>query len=139
MLRILLIFLAFTHAAAAETLTAKRLIRAQTVLSADDIDTRPDGPETALTDPSEAIGREARITIYAGHPLRPEDLGPPTLVDRNQRVTLLYRSGALTISAEGRALARGGAGDEIRVMNTATKTTVVATISETGDAIVQPR
>lgn len=139
MVRILLILLMFTHGAAAETLTAKRLIRAQTILTSEDIDTRPDGPETALTDPSEAIGREARITIYAGRPLRPEDLGPPTLVDRNQHVTLLYRSGALTISAEGRALARGGAGDEIRVMNTASKATVIATISDAGDAVVQPR
>ena len=50
------------------------------------------------------------MAIYAGRPVRPGDLGPPALVERNQLVPLVYQPGGLAISTEGRALGRGGGG-----------------------------
>ncbi len=35
----------------------------------------------------EVVGLEARVTLYAGRPIRAADLGPPALVDRNQIVS----------------------------------------------------
>jgi flagella basal body P-ring formation protein FlgA len=64
--------------------------------------------------------------------VRAADLGPPALVDRNQIVALDFRAGGLSIRAEGRALARGGAGDVIRVMNLASRTTVSGRIRPDG-------
>ncbi len=60
------------------------------------------------------------------------------IIERNQIVTVFYKTGNLRISAEGRALGRGVAGDKIRVMNTASRNTLFARIRpdgslETGD------
>ena len=90
----------------------------------------------ALQDPDAAYGLETKVAIYAGRPVRPEDLGPPTLVQRNQTVTLVYASGALAISTEGRALARGSEGDTVRVINLASRTTVSGRIGPDGAVYV---
>lgn len=77
-----------------------------------------------------------KVAIYAGKPLHPGDLGPPTLVERNQTVTLVYLSGGLAISTEGRALARGSEGDEVRVMNLGSRNTVTGRIGPDGAVYV---
>ncbi|NJM81763.1 MAG: flagellar basal body P-ring formation protein FlgA [Tabrizicola sp.] len=116
----------------AESVVALRTIRAQTVIGAEDL-TSVDAEITgALIDPGEAIGLEARVAIYAGKPVRPSDLGPPALVERNQIIPLIYLSGGLAIKAEGRALARGGEGDVIRVMNLGSRTTVSGRVASDG-------
>lgn len=120
----------------AETLVAARTIRAQAILAPSDIALADANTPGALTDPADAVGLEARVVLYAGRPIRPGDLGPPATVMRNQTVTLLYRSGGLTIATEGRALGRGGPGDAIRVMNTASRSTVTGTVTETGAVLV---
>lgn len=90
----------------------------------------------AVTDPALAIGLEARITLYAGRPIAASDIGPPALVDRNQTVSLIFRSGGLSILTEGRALERGAAGEVIRVMNLTSRATVSGTITPDGSVIV---
>ena len=120
----------------AETLVATRTIRAQAILAPSDIALADANTPGALTDPADAVGLEARVVLYAGRPIRPGDLGPPATVTRNQTVTLLYRSCGLTIATEGRALGRGGPGDAIRVMNTASRSTVTGTVTETGAVLV---
>lgn len=124
--------------AQAETLVAARTVRAQTVVSAQDLGLIRDTVPGMLTDPAEAIGQEARVTLYAGRPIRPGDLGPPAIVERNQIVPLAYRAGPLSILTEGRALARGGAGDTIRVMNLASRSTVSGRIRADGTVAVGP-
>lgn len=122
--------------AMAETLIASKTIRAQTIISPDDISVTDVAVAGALTDPVQVIGQEARIVLYAGRPIRPGDVGPPALVDRNQIVPLLFKQGGLTIATEGRALARGGIGDVVRIMNLSSRTTVSGTVSPEGTVIV---
>lgn len=123
-------------AAAAETagvsLVTTRMIRAQTVLTAEDVTQVEASIPGALTDMADAIGLEARVTLYPGRPVRPGDLGPPALVDRNAAVPLAYRSGGLTIMAEGRALERAAVGDSLRVMNLTSRSTVVGRLGPDG-------
>lgn len=122
--------------AAAETVVAARTIRAQAILAPADIAITDAEIPGALRSPADAVGLEARVVIYAGRPIRPGDLGPPATVTRNQTVTLLYRKGGLMIATEGRALGRGGPGDAIRVMNTASRSTVTGTVTASGAIIV---
>lgn len=124
-------------AACAETLVASRTIRSQTVLSATDLSVVPGAVAGALMHPDAAIGMEARVVLYAGRPIRAEDVGPPALVERNQTVTLLYRHGGLTIATEGRSLARAAAGEQIRAMNVSSRTTITGQVDPTGRVIVQ--
>lgn len=118
--------------ARAQTLVAAHTIRAQTVVSADDIAVAENETPGAAEDPAEVVGLATRSVIYQGRPIRPEDLGPPALVDRNQIVTLIHVKGALTIVTEGRALGRGGVGEAIRVMNVASRATVTGVVAADG-------
>lgn len=131
MLRVLLL-LALAAPASAESLVATRTIRAKTLVSPEDLTLVNAALPGALTSPDQAIGLEARIAIYAGKPVRAGDLGPPTLVERNQLVKLIFVSGGLAISTDGRALARGSEGDEIRVMNLGSRNTVTGRIGPDG-------
>jgi flagella basal body P-ring formation protein FlgA len=135
MLRLWLL-LALSAPAAAESLVATRTIRAKTLIAPEDLTLVSAEIPGALTDPDAAVGLEARVAIYAGKPVRPGDLGPPTLVERNQLVTLVYRSGELAISTEGRALSRGSEGEEIRVMNLGSRNTVTGRIGPDGTVYV---
>lgn len=131
-----LLILALAAPASAESVVATRTIRAKTLIGPEDLTLVSAELPGALTDPAAALGQEARVAIYAGKPVRPGDFGPPTLVDRNQLVTLVYRSGGLAISTEGRALGRGAEGEEIRVMNLGSRNTVTGRIGPDGAVYV---
>lgn len=112
----------------AETLVASRTLPARTIITETDItiaagDTA--GAATAITD---VLGKETRATIYSGRPLFLSALSEPALIERNQFATLVYELGALTISAEGRAMERGAAGALVRVMNLSSRTIVQGTV-----------
>lgn len=138
MLRALLLALLLAPPAAAEVLVAARTIRAQAVLTAADLRLVEGAVPGALSDPGVVIGLEARTMIYEGRPIRPEDIGPPTMVERNALVVLIFNRAGLTITAEGRALGRGAPGDRIRIMNLASRTTVTGTVAADGRIIVSP-
>lgn len=135
-MRALLCLVLLASPAWSDSLVATRTIRAQTVLTEQDFTLVAAEIPGAVTDPALAIGLEARITLYAGRPIAASDIGPPALVDRNQTVSLIFRSGGLSILTEGRALERGAAGEVIRVMNLTSRATVSGTITPDGSVIV---
>lgn len=65
--------------AAAETLVAARTIRAQAILTAEDLNLTPGSTPGALSRPEEAIGLESRVILYAGRPILADQVGPPAL------------------------------------------------------------
>ena len=118
--------------AAADTLLAARTIRSRAIIGPADLQVAAQHVPGTLSDPGQAIGQEARVILYAGRPIRPEDVGPPAVIERNSIVTLVYAHGGLEISAEGRALGRAGIGDRLRVMNLASRTTVSGRVTGSG-------
>jgi len=136
-MRTLAILLIMAMPMQAETLIAARTLRAGTAIGpADVILTTDAAPLGAATRPEDAIGQETRVTLYAGRPIPLASLGPPALVERNQRVTLVFQQGGLNIRLEGRALARGADGDEIRIMNLGSRSTVFGTVAGPGLVVV---
>jgi len=129
---LMLALLMLATGARAEMLVAARTIRAQALLAPADLAMAEGTMPEAFADPADVLGQEARVAIYAGRPILAGDIGPPALVERNQTVTLVYRRGALTILAEGRALGRGGAGDSLRGMNIASRTTITGRVATDG-------
>ena len=119
-------------ALAADTLVAARTIRAAEVIGPQDVTLAQAEAAGALSDPGEVIGQEARVVLYAGRPIRPGDIGPPAIVERNEEITLVFRQGGLAISAAGRALGRGGEGDVVRAMNLASRKTVSGVVGPQG-------
>ncbi|ABV94986.1 flagellar basal body P-ring biosynthesis protein FlgA [Dinoroseobacter shibae DFL 12 = DSM 16493] len=123
--------------AAAETLVAARTIRAQAILTAEDLNLTPGSTPGALSRPEEAIGLESRVILYAGRPILADQVGPPALVERNELVSLVYATPFMRIATEGRALGRAGLGESLRVLNISSKTTVRARVTGPGQAIVE--
>ena len=136
MIRYLFALAVFTTDVYAESLTTTRAIRPETVLSATDLTVLKHKIPGALQSPSEAIGQESRVTLYPGQPIRPEHIGPPTLVNRNQLVEIVYRTKTLTIRTEGRALDRGAAGERIRVMNLSSRSTISGVVTGNGFILI---
>lgn len=122
--------------ASADTMTAARLVRANTVIGPDDITLKEVSVPGALDGSAEIVGLEARRTLYPGHPIRPQDVGPAALVERNQHVVLVYRRGDLTILADARSLSRGAVGDVVKAMNLSSRATVVGRVEPDGTVAV---
>ncbi|MDO5371069.1 flagellar basal body P-ring formation chaperone FlgA [Paracoccus sp. (in: a-proteobacteria)] len=123
--------------AAAEGLVAARNLPAGTILAPDDLAVAPTG-RPGLNAP-EAVGKQLRTAVYEGRAISAGQLTAPTLVSRNQLVTLAYESAALRIEIEGRALGAGGEGDVIRVMNLSSRATLMARINADGTLTVAQR
>ncbi|MDF2231231.1 flagellar basal body P-ring formation chaperone FlgA [Albimonas sp. CAU 1670] len=119
-------------------MVATRPIPSRTILTEADVALRPSPFGDGLADPAEAVGMETRVALYAGRPIRAEDIGPPALVERNALVLMRYQRGALLITAEGRAMDRGAVGERIRVVNLSSRQTVVGRIAEDGTVEVGP-
>jgi len=136
MRRIVLLFWLVPAAAQADSVVATRTVRAQTTLQATDMALAAAVIPGALTRVEQGVGKEARVTLYAGRPVRDVDLGPPAVVKRNQIVTLHYRVGALGIVTDGRSLSRGAPGDVIRVMNLASRATITGRVAPDGSVEV---
>ncbi len=134
-MRVLLhiILLVVAGNAFADTLIAARAIPGRTLISGSDLAVIERDTPGAFTAPADAIGMEARRTLYPGRPIRPGDLGPPALVERNQAVQLRYRAGGLTIETEGRVLDRAGIGDLVRVMNMSSRLIVSGRVLSSGE------
>lgn len=133
----LLLCLCLAAPVSAETVVAARTIRAQTLISAQDLAIDPQTIDGGISDPRLVIGMESRVALFAGRPILPSDLGEPAIVERNQIIMLHYNNHGLMISTEGRALGRAGAGELIRVMNLASRSTVTARIGDDGAGYVE--
>lgn len=122
--------------AGAETLVAVRTIRAQELITAQDVMFSDVDVAGAMGDPQAAIGQEARVALYAGRPIRASDIGPPALIERNQIITLIFDRGGLQIATEGRSLGRAGPGEAVRVMNLASRVTISGRVLPDGRVLV---
>ncbi|WP_313352269.1 flagellar basal body P-ring formation chaperone FlgA [Paracoccus sp. (in: a-proteobacteria)] len=120
----------------AGSVVANRTLPAGTVISAGDVslvDNQQEGSKIL----EQILGQQLRVMVYQGRRIDPSNLAPPTLVGRNQIVTIAYERDALRIEAEGRALSAGSAGQIIRVMNNASRVTVSGRVAPDGTIVVQ--
>lgn len=125
--------------AGADVVVPVKTIRANTVLTADLVALNPNVSGPGLSDIDQAVGLETRVMLYAGRPIRAEDLIAPALVERNALVPIIFQQSGLTITTLGRALDRGAAGDIIRVMNASSRNTLFGTVLEDGRIFVSER
>lgn len=124
----LMLFSLACHPVWAEVVVAAGTIRSQQVIGPNDVVLAEGNVPGAINALADAIGREARINIYPGRPVRPGDLQDPALVERNEIVTLQFSSGGLMIITEGRSLDRAVLGQRLRVQNLSSRNTVVGTV-----------
>lgn len=82
------------------------------------------------------FGKSPRRPLRAGEPILASDLREPVLVEKNSIVTIRLETPRMVLTAEGRALDQGAAGDVVRVMNTHSKKIINATVEQSGDVRV---
>ncbi|WP_363322747.1 flagellar basal body P-ring formation chaperone FlgA [uncultured Litoreibacter sp.] len=131
----LLVWAVISGPVAAQTLVPSQTLRPGHLVTATDVMVSEAG-HGAFTKVSQVVGLEVQRVLYRGRPIQAGDLGAAAVVQRNQIVTLIFQTGAISIATEGRSLGRGAVGDKLRVLNLASKNTVVGRVSETGDILV---
>jgi len=125
-------------AALAETVATVRPVRAGSVIAESDLEILEDTIPGTVAGIAEAVGKEAKVTLYPGRPIQSSQIGSPALVDRNQLVRMVYSSGPLSITTEGRVLDRAGIGESVRVMNLTSRQTVSGVVAPDGTIEVGP-
>mgnify|MGYP000037472884 CR=1 FL=1 len=121
----------------AESVVPIRAIRAGTVISYQDVQLVDIEQQGALTSFDQVVGQEAERTLYPNRPIFAGDLVLPALVERNQTVFIMFKTPAISIITEGRALGRGRPGQFIKAMNLASKSVVYGHIQPDGTILVQ--
>ncbi|WP_436804153.1 flagellar basal body P-ring formation chaperone FlgA [Sphingomonas sp. DT-51] len=110
-----------------------------TVIGADDLRAWTPGdppPMRGALSPSNIIGRAAVRRLAAGAVVREGDLRAPQVIQRGEPVTIVLRSGTLTISTQGQALNAAGLGEPVRVMSDSTRRTLSGRAEAPGRVVV---
>jgi flagella basal body P-ring formation protein FlgA len=87
---------------------------------------------------SDASGKEAKRALRAGEFLRSSDLKRPALVAKGGTVTMVFETAGIHLTAVGRALAEGGEGESIPVLNPTSYRQIVAVVTGPGTVRVGP-
>src|SRR5262249_40033277 len=109
----------------------KAPLRPGDIISANDIDyvemRANDISSSMITEASSLIGETPRRGVAAMKPLTLSDVKLPIIVKKGDLVTMVLKNSLLSLTAQGRAMDDGAAGDAIRVMNSASKQVIDAT------------
>lgn len=136
-MRWLALFLAvFPGIACADAVVASRTLRPGTIMTIDDVAVATD-KNGDITELDQVVGLELRMMVSQGRVILPSYLSAPTVIARNQIVTLAYQNNALRIETEGRALSAGSVNQVIRVINNTSRVTVSGRIAADGTVIVE--
>jgi flagella basal body P-ring formation protein FlgA len=78
------------------------------------------------------VGKVARRTLLPGHPIPVNAVEEAAVIERGVPVQMVFRQGALTITAYAAPLQSGGVGDVVRVRNVDTGLIVVGVVQADG-------
>ena len=77
-----------------------------------------------ITDVDQIVGMTPRSPMRVGQMVTNSEIQKPVAIVKGALVTLVLKSGTMTLSAQGRALEQGSLGDTIHVINTHSNLTV---------------
>ncbi len=82
-----------------------------------------------IRDKDQLVGMTPRRGLNTATPIKLSDLQRPQIISRGKPVTILFKSGKITLTAIGKAVENGGRGDIIRVMNAKSHKTIEAVVT----------
>ena len=74
--------------------------------------------------PEQIIGKQLQRNMLGGAMIRNSDVAEPSLISRNEIVTLFLKSGPMTLTVKGRALDDAAKGETVSVLNLLSNTVV---------------
>ncbi|HTN62655.1 MAG TPA: flagellar basal body P-ring formation chaperone FlgA, partial [Devosia sp.] len=105
-------------------------LAAGTVLTPADIVMKPVSARYAdaagLADPSQLIGKQLNRQSRDGMLLKASDVSTPSLIARNDLVTIYFRQGPMTLTVKGQALTNAVTGAPVQVLNLMSKRVITA-------------
>lgn len=93
----------------------------------------------ALTDSADIIGFSARRQLRPSVALRDIDFEKPIVIRKGDAVTMVFRVPGVELTARGKAMANGGIGDSVPVLNVQSRTQVDAVVTGSGAVTVSPQ
>lgn len=115
--------------------TARSLPRG-TILSANDLRRVEHDvsklPNGYIADKQAGVGMELRRHLSAGAALTTNMIRKPQIIKRGQQVAIIAVTGNLEVRVTGKALAHGGVGDRIRVLNLSSQKKLEGTVTPSG-------
>lgn len=85
-----------------------------------------------VTSREDLVGMEVRRMLTQGRPIMTQSVTKPIIIDRGERISIRYDDGQLALTAPGKALADAHQGQQIRVVNLASNTTLVGVAADKG-------
>ncbi|SFP65858.1 flagellar basal body P-ring formation chaperone FlgA [Tranquillimonas alkanivorans] len=89
----------------------------------------------AVTGMDDLVGMQVRRVLSQGRPVMAQSVMQPLVIDRGDRVAIRFRDGRLELSAPGRALADAHRGQEVKIVNLVSNTSLVGIA--TGEGVVE--
>ncbi len=71
----------------------------------------------ALTDTDTLVGMEVKRMLAKGRPVMSQSVIPPRVVQRGERVKIIFKDQGLNLVAAGKALGDAARGEEVKVVN----------------------
>lgn len=110
------------------------------IINASDITTLPMRekflPRGALLDVADLQGMALAKPVNSEQPIRNLDVALPQLVERGNELTIVYKAGAMNLTAKGKALQDGAKGEIIRILNLASNKNLQGMVTATGEVTV---
>ncbi|WP_435256939.1 flagellar basal body P-ring formation chaperone FlgA [Thioclava sp. FR2] len=132
-----LLFFMIPTAVSADAVVSSRIIRSGSIIGANDLSIASISVSGAAQSVDEIVGLEAKSIIYPGRPILYAQVTAPAIVERNQKVPLIFHSGGLEILTEGKALSRASVGEIIRVLNPSSRKIVTGIVKDDGSVHVE--
>ena len=95
-------------------------------------------PAGAPRDADAVIGMAARRPLREGAPVSTRDVSPPQVIKAGDLVSVTWSDGGVSVTLQGKALTNAAVGEAFGVQNTASKKTLQAVASGSGQALVGP-
>lgn len=95
-------------------------------------------PQDMPRDADAIIGKMVKRPLRAGTPVSARDVSTAQVIKRDDVVQVLYRSGGVSLTLEGKSMGAAGVGDPIDVMNTLSKKVIQAVAVGPDQAVVGP-
>jgi flagella basal body P-ring formation protein FlgA len=93
---------------------------------------RADVQTDALAKTEYVVNQAARRALRAGQTMRAADLMKPQIIARDDAVTIIFKTAAITLTLRGKAMGNGAEGESITVLNPQSKRLVQATVTAPG-------
>ena len=95
-------------------------------------------PDRYLVQPDQVVGKRLVCSVGPNEPFSPRDLDQPSLIQRGDPVTIIYRQDGVRLSTRGEAKGKGGQGDRIRIRNLESKKNILCQVIDSQTVEVLP-